>query len=62
MQVAQRILPRVRGLFKSGAQEHFNNLRAILESRGEFPESLAVMREKGEDELPNAAALEAEEM
>lgn len=62
LQIAQRILPRIRGLFKSGAQEHYNDLRMILENRGGFPESLAVMGEIGEEGLPNLSAFDSEEI
>ncbi len=62
LQVAQRLLPRIRGLFKTGAQQHFDKLRLILEARGGFSESLAVMREIAEEGLVNITAFDVEEL
>lgn len=52
LQIAQRILPRVRGLYRSGAQDNFEQVRKILDSKGDFPESSYVMHQIAEESLP----------
>jgi hypothetical protein len=54
LQIAQRILPRVRGLYRSGAQESFEQVRRILDEHGDFPESSYVMHQIAEEGMPGA--------
>lgn len=55
LQVAQRLLPRVRGLFRAGAHEHFEQLKRIIEKQTEFEESLWVLHEMSDDGLMSTA-------
>ncbi len=45
LQIAQRVLPQVRNLFRPGAREALKAMRRTLEAAGAFPESLEVLRE-----------------
>ena len=46
LQIAQRVLPQVRNLFRPGAREGLKAFRKVLESSSlEFPESLEILQE-----------------
>lgn len=45
LQIAHRLLPQVRGLFRVQASNALNELRKILETRAGFEESLAIIRD-----------------
>jgi hypothetical protein len=56
LQIAQRVLPQVRNLFRPGAREALKALRRVLETGpAAFPESLALLEEiegrEGVDDL-----------
>jgi hypothetical protein len=54
-QIAQRVLPQVRGLFRPLAREAFERLKNCLEKDGtRFPESLRVLAEVERLEAPGA--------
>jgi len=55
LQIAQRILPQMRGLFRPGAREAMDGIRKTLENhRFTFPESLRVLEDVRNSEYPSA--------
>ena len=53
LQIAQRILPQIRGLFRPGAREALESIRKTLENHPiELSESLRVLEHIGENEYP----------
>jgi hypothetical protein len=53
LQIAQRVLPQVRNLFRPGAQEALDAIKKTLESHPlGFPESLQSLAEMGDNDYP----------
>lgn len=53
LQIAQRVLPQIRGLFRPGARKSLESIRKTLEDHPiEFPESLRVLEHVSESEYP----------
>ncbi len=54
LQIAQRVLPQVRNLFRPGAQEALDAIKKTLESHPfGFPESLQSLSEMGDSDYPS---------